>query len=405
MKYSKRNAVIILVLGITIGIIVSIVNKSSMECNMVQIKRPDYGEEASQYDLKIQDEDSERVLPIIISPRVYSENEIMQRFQEVESMIPALICGNNESLQSVRETLNLVTSIQGEAIEIQWYSSDYSLVNFNGEVFNKYFEQDEFQECSLKAVLTYETYEHTLDLDIKVLAPERTKEEQFRIQLEKQLVQANEEGRELDTVELPEMVDGREVTYFKIEETISAIIFPLLAAVFVAALYIGGLEENRKKSQERNKQLRYDYSEMVLKLTLLIGAGMTFRKAWEKIVLDYEKTLISKKRRYVYEEMRETLYQMQAGVSEQQAYEQFGKRCNTKEYIKLASLLQQNLKKGSRGLSKMLEEEAVDSFEQRKNLAIQKGEEAGTKLLVPMMIMLVVVMIIIMVPAMMSFQG
>lgn len=75
-----------------------------------------------------------------------------------------------------------------------------------------------------------------------------------------------------------------------------------------------------------------------------------------------------------------------------------------KEYLKLAALLQQNLKKGSKGLGKMLEEEVEDAFDLRKNLAIQQGEEAGTKLLLPMTIMLLVVMMIVMVPALMSFQ-
>ena len=39
------------------------------------------------------------------------------------------------------------------------------------------------------------------------------------------------------------------------------------------------------------------------------------------------------------------------------------------------------------------------------NMAKKYGEEAGTKLLLPMIIMLIVVMAIIMVPALMSFSG
>lgn len=74
-------------------------------------------------------------------------------------------------------------------------------------------------------------------------------------------------------------------------------------------------------------------------------------------------------------------------------------------YIKLSTLLSQNLRKGSNELMKMLHQEVAEAFEQRKNLAKKLGEEAGTKLLVPMMIMLCVVMVIIMVPAYFSFLG
>ena len=72
--------------------------------------------------------------------------------------------------------------------------------------------------------------------------------------------------------------------------------------------------------------------------------------------------------------------------------------------MKLASLLGQNIKKGTKDISRMLEEEAKDAFELRKSMAKQKGEEAGTKLLIPMIIMLVIVMVIVMVPSMMNFQ-
>ena len=43
-------------------------------------------------------------------------------------------------------------------------------------------------------------------------------------------------------------------------------------------------------------------------------------------------------------------------------------------------------------------------MEERRNLAKKLGEQAGTKLLFPMMLMLLVVMVILMVPAMMSFS-
>ena len=44
------------------------------------------------------------------------------------------------------------------------------------------------------------------------------------------------------------------------------------------------------------------------------------------------------------------------------------------------------------------------AFEERKRAAKKYGEEAGTKLLFPMMIMLAIVMMILIVPAMSAFQ-
>jgi len=46
----------------------------------------------------------------------------------------------------------------------------------------------------------------------------------------------------------------------------------------------------------------------------------------------------------------------------------------------------------------------TDAFEQRKHQARRLGEEAGTKLLLPLFILLSVVMVMIAVPALMEFK-
>lgn len=72
--------------------------------------------------------------------------------------------------------------------------------------------------------------------------------------------------------------------------------------------------------------------------------------------------------------------------------------------MKFSSLLAQNMKKGNAGLEKILEMEVQESLEERKAQAKKLGEEAGTRLLVPMFLMLVVVLIIVMAPALIAFQ-
>ena len=50
----------------------------------------------------------------------------------------------------------------------------------------------------------------------------------------------------------------------------------------------------------------------------------------------------------------------------------------------------------------ILQAEMADALEQRKNLARRLGEEAGTRLLLPLFMLLGIVMVMIMVPAMMT---
>ncbi len=144
-----------------------------------------------------------------------------------------------------------------------------------------------------------------------------------------------------------------------------------------------------------------DFAEIVSKMSLLYEAGLSIYKAWEKIVSDHETT---GKERFAYQEMKLALEKINSGVSEKEAYVQFGKRCGLHAYIKFGNLLDQNLSKGTKGMKQSLKEEVEESFEERKKLARKKGEEASTKLLFPMVLMLMVVIVIIAVPALMSIN-
>ena len=65
--------------------------------------------------------------------------------------------------------------------------------------------------------------------------------------------------------------------------------------------------------------------------------------------------------------------------------------------------MEQNVKNGSKSLTPVLEAEMEAAFEQRKNLARRLGEEASTKLLLPLFMMLLIVMVMITVPAFLAF--
>jgi pilus assembly protein TadC len=156
------------------------------------------------------------------------------------------------------------------------------------------------------------------------------------------------------------------------------------------------------KVEKRNREMLLDYPEIINKFTLLVGAGMSLSNAWAKISVDYKEK--GRRKRYAYEEMMITYGELKIGTSETIAYERFGRRVRLLPYLRFSSLIAQNVKKGSSTLLSQLELEAVEAFEERKELAKRMGEEAGTKLLVPMMLMLLIVLAIIMVPAFLSFS-
>ena len=99
------------------------------------------------------------------------------------------------------------------------------------------------------------------------------------------------------------------------------------------------------------------------------------------------------------EEILRKWREIEDGESERKAIENFGKRTKLRCFHRLSQLLVQSMEKGVQGIYDQLEQEAEDSFRERKQTARKMGEEAGTKLLFPMILMLGVVMAIVIVPA------
>ena len=152
-----------------------------------------------------------------------------------------------------------------------------------------------------------------------------------------------------------------------------------------------------KKKKKREEELLLSYPQLVTTLALLIGAGMPVSKAWGRMAGRYKKNGTVKNA--AYEEICYTWNEIQDGVGERKAYENFGKRTGVREYVRLSTFLTQNLKKGSSTLLQQLKEESVQAEELRIQNARKLSEEATTKLLLPMVMLLVVVMVMIMVPA------
>jgi len=168
----------------------------------------------------------------------------------------------------------------------------------------------------------------------------------------------------------------------------------VLIAVFFAPDY-----ELKKKIAQRNLFMRLDFPGFLNKLTLLINAGMTITKAWEKIVLNNQKQTP------FYEEVAAVMQDIHRGKPEFQAFEDFARRCRVPEITRFTAVVLQNMKKGSSELVPILRLQANECWEMRKNAAKRLGEEASTKLLLPMMLMFMAILLITATPAILALRG
>lgn len=408
MKFKRVEKIpLIIVISIAMTVISMFVSGDSEQLDAV-IERPEPGQEAQVKRIDVVGEDGKRItsVDVEIAPRIMSYDEAVMCFEKAYEEIAVVMCGQNKNLEHVTSDLVLPDTTQDGVISLSWYSGDYQLINYNGKVNNRGFTEGQCQDVELKLIMEYEDYTSEYGFTVTVYAPEYDTADLKKIKTQKEIEDAVSNSIMDAEISLPEYIGDSKVGYEESEEPAQPFIFLLLGGAAIIAVIISDKKKEKDNIIKRKKELVYDYSEVVSKLTLLLGAGMTTRMAWHKIAADYKYNVEQGKTdpRPVYDEMCETDYNIQAGISELKAYEQFGKRCDTREYIKLAALLQTNIRKGTKELRRLLEEEAADAFEKRKNMAKVKGEEAATKLLMPMMLMLMVVMAIIMIPAVWSFQ-
>ncbi len=225
--------------------------------------------------------------------------------------------------------------------------------------------------------------------------------ESLLLQLQQAITTEDEGSLGENMLSLPTEIDGQRIYYSEHEDR-SYLLLPLLGVIAAMAIYMRQGQARRTEKKQREALLMLDYSELVSKLMVYIGAGLTVRNALETISQHFDALIARgiKEDRPLYQELRTMVIQFRRNMPESEIYLSFGRRVNLKPYTKLVSLIEQNRMNGARNLRVLLELEMEDAFEQRKTTARRLGEEAGTKLLLPLFIMLGIVMIIVIVPAM-----
>lgn len=407
-RFSKewRNAIAIILGAAVLGGILGVRNYQSsilLEGNLLARRENGEGSYQQKMELWIEDEqnaiDYELEVP---EQKLTAEEEqayLAAAAEELEQEFP----GENESVNCIREAVVIREEYQDGRVFAEWQFDNYKIMDSEGNVVAEEISEDgELVKASVE--LSCGTSYVTEEFYFRVFPRLMDEQETFLWQLEKQIASQGELAGEA-YLELPEQIDQYSVRWKEKRDTTpeQILLFGVVLAVFVPLLEQSRQQEQRK---QRSKMLEMEYPDMVSKITLLLSSGMTLQGAFRKVAASYE----DKHRQGItsempaYEEMLITCREMESGVGEGTAYERFGERCGLSCYRKFGNTLSRNLKKGSRGIVTLLEQEAENAFEDRKAAAKRYGEEAGTKLLLPMMIMLGIVMLILIIPAVFTFQ-
>ncbi|MGC6174364.1 immunoglobulin-like domain-containing protein [Lacrimispora sp. 38-1] len=372
------------------------------------LKRAGPGQGESIYEVLVKGLDKEQddkklLIEIPVRERHYTEEEAEDLFSRLKNELETQMLSENDSLNTIKHNLNFKTRLDSFGLSVRWETSDPDLIDSFGTVYNEDLP-DGGKEIMIIATVSDGIHEHGYQFKSKVIPPALTMEEKQKAAFRKWTNEIDAMQQTEDALILPQEFEGQKLKYFKPRDG-SYGILPVLGFALAVLLQVRTQVEKQKAGRLREQQLLLDYSEVVSKLVVYIGAGYTVRGAWDRIAAGYGESLKNGKQtiRPAYEEMVKSATQIKSGLSEGRAYSEFGRRCGLQPYIKLAALLEQNQKNGGRQLRNALDIEMASAFEQRKNAARKLGEEAGTRLLLPLLLMLLVVMIMIVVPAFLAF--
>lgn len=182
-------------------------------------------------------------------------------------------------------------------------------------------------------------------------------------------------------------------------DTKSALLFCIASPLGMIGMPFLLNHELATKIEKRRESIQLEFPEFVNKLILLVNAGSTIPRAWDKIVQESSSTSP------MFRELQICRADIQSGKPESVAYEEFARRCKIKEVIKFVSVIVLNLRKGGSEVVFALRAQSDECWEARKATARRLGEKASSKLLFPMAIMLLGIIMIVALPAILALAG
>lgn len=356
-----------------------------------------------QVDLNVKTKEWDHSFSYLVKEKAYTREEAEQLYRKFAGELPSLICGGNQTLQEVTEDLKLANAYKDYPFMVSWSSTDQDRVSSRGKVNRKGLE-DEGQWVTLHALVREVDTGLEQELTLKVfLAPEKLSEEElFFRRVEESVISMDEVSARQEIFTLPVSVEGKELAWRETKRDRSIVILLLFGA---ASLFVGRAMDHdlQKADRKRLKELQKEYPEFAGRLRLYLCAGMTARNAFGRVAQDYAERTEKKKRLFLESEMKIACNQLSNGLPEAQVYQEWGARCGEMRYRRLGFLLSVQLKQGNDRLLQLLEQEADVAREDQRNQARKEGEEAGTKLLFPMILILIMVMLLVLLPAYVDF--
>ncbi|MBQ9828518.1 MAG: type II secretion system F family protein [Lachnospiraceae bacterium] len=363
------------------------------------IPREQAGELAKDVVLTADLPDEQLDIEYEIKPRELNDEEAERLLDRAENEVLKSMPGENGSLSHVTKDLVLVRSVLGGEVRVDWDIWDGDIIGYNGEI-----EKDEAvwtggAEARLTATLT--AYGHKRTRDITVIVFRDEGEMTLRDKIVSELEKYDRMSSTEDELELPDQVDGIPVSW-SLKKSGSGRLIMITGLLVLGLLPLLWQERKRKRDRQRTEELKEDYPEFAHEMILYLDCGMSILSAAVLIAGDMKKNRMSG--HALYRELVSSIEQIRNGGARDGVWEDFGKRCGLREYIRIGAFMAQFVRTGADNFRETLSDTARESASLRNESIKRKSETAGTRLLGPIVLLLLVVMTAVVFPALYSMS-
>lgn len=398
---SEIKVAVLLIAGLLVSL-AGMILFSKNHSEFIEIERNQAAEGESSQKITIRVEGKEYPYELPVSEKRYTKKEREEAFQNAFSYLEKEMLGENLSFEEVREDMTFLWEVPGSPLEVRWEFEDEAIVDMEGHVYNDSLKKGT-KRTHVRLILTYGQQKEDKVYLLTIRPKQYTKTQQAAHDIWVAMKELERSSRTQPVFQIPSVWKGAEIQVDGQRNPWGMIsfFFILVMPLLIARQW----ELEKRMADEIQKSSQLEYSNILWQFILLLEAGLTIRTAWKKIVSDYEKRKehMRSSQRYVYEQMSYAYHRMELGESQEKVFDLFSQKMAMKSYSKLMTLFLQNLTKGSKNMLDILKAEEGIAFSNRCEQAKRMGEEADTKLLLPMGVMLLNILLLLMVPAFMQF--
>ena len=333
-----------------------------------------------------------------ILPREPSHDEAVLLIKEIERKLPALIAGENPSLNSVTEDLIFPKTDEDTGAELSWRSSNPRIVSNEGKV--NLIGIKSGTPVALTAYIRLASAYDSFHIGIVTggAVPEENAIGALKDRITEIVTEASN-AKDGEFVLLPEETpDGVKLKWAPPEnENGTAVLF--ICGIIVFFCFTQRYKTAHRNVEKARLEMERDYPDFVQKLGLLLGAGLVITSAISRIIEDYLSTREIYGERRLYEEIASAQDRMRAaGTPLVYEFSELARRSGLRELMRFSSTLSDNIDKGSTLADKLRAENEL-LWESRKKRAEQEGRVAETKLIFPMVLQILAIIAITVMPA------